>query len=185
MVECNGNLSLQIGGLTVEWKETALVGDSRSGKSSFARKYFRPTEVLSSDFCRGLVSDDENSQAATNDAFEVLHFIASKRLTAGKPVAIDATNLQPEARKSIVALARQYTAFLSQLFLTCRRSFATSGIVTVQNALSVLMLCGNKLSSYADLCATLSVKVFAESMYCIRLNMLTRQRLSSNRCGTI
>ncbi len=52
----------------------ALVGPSGSGKSSFARKHFRSTEVLSSDFCRGLVSDEENSQAATNDAFEVLYF---------------------------------------------------------------------------------------------------------------
>ncbi|MGO9589363.1 MAG: polynucleotide kinase-phosphatase [Candidatus Acidiferrales bacterium] len=86
----------------------ALVGPSGSGKSSFARKHFRTTEVLSSDFCRGLVSDDENSQAATNDAFEVLHFIASKRLAAGKLVVIDATNVQPEARKPIVALGRQY-----------------------------------------------------------------------------
>lgn len=86
----------------------ALVGPSGSGKSTFARKHFRPTEVLSSDFCRGLVSDDENSQAATNDAFEVLHFIASKRLAAGKLVVIDATNVQPEARKPIVALARQF-----------------------------------------------------------------------------
>ena len=86
----------------------ALVGPSGSGKSSFARKHFRPTEVLSSDFCRGLVSDDENSQAATNDAFEVLHFIAAKRLTAGKLVVVDATNVQSEARKPIIALARQY-----------------------------------------------------------------------------
>jgi protein phosphatase len=86
----------------------ALVGPSGSGKSSFARKHFRPTEVISSDFCRGLVSDDENSQAATNDAFEVLHFIASKRLAAGKLVVIDATNVQAEARKPIIALARQY-----------------------------------------------------------------------------
>ena len=86
----------------------ALVGPSGSGKSSFARKHFRATEVLSSDFCRRLVSDDENSQAATNDAFEVLHFIASKRLAAGKLVVIDATNVQPEARKPIVALAREY-----------------------------------------------------------------------------
>ncbi len=86
----------------------ALVGPSGSGKSSFARKNFRPTEVLSSDFCRGLVSDDETSQAATNDAFEVLHYIASKRLAAGKLVVIDATNVQPEARKPIIALARQY-----------------------------------------------------------------------------
>ena len=86
----------------------ALVGPSGSGKSSFARKHFRPTEVLSSDFCRGLVSDEENSQAATNDAFEVLYFIASKRLAVGKLVVIDATNVQAEARKAIIALARQY-----------------------------------------------------------------------------
>jgi len=86
----------------------ALIGPSGSGKSTFARKQFRATEVLSSDFCRGLVSDDENSQAATNDAFEVLHFIASKRLAAGKLVVIDATNVQPEARKPIVALGREY-----------------------------------------------------------------------------
>lgn len=86
----------------------ALVGPSGSGKSSFARKHFRPTEVLSSDFCRGLVSDEENSQAATNDAFEVLYFIASKRLTVGKLVVIDATNVQAEARKPIIALARQF-----------------------------------------------------------------------------
>src|SRR5438552_992768 len=86
----------------------ALIGPSGSGKSTFARKQFRTTEILSSDFCRGLVSDDENSQAATNDAFDVLHFIASKRLAAGKLVVIDATNVQVEARKPIIALARQY-----------------------------------------------------------------------------
>ena len=79
-----------------------------SGKSSFARKHFLPTEILSSDFCRGLVSDDENNQAATNDAFEVLYFIASKRLAAGKLIVVDATNVQTEARKPIVALAREF-----------------------------------------------------------------------------
>ena len=86
----------------------ALIGPSGSGKSSFARKHFRQTEILSSDFCRGLVSDDENSQSATNEAFEVLYFIASKRLAAGKLVVIDATNVQAEARKSIIVLARQF-----------------------------------------------------------------------------
>jgi len=86
----------------------ALVGPSGSGKSSFARKHFRGTEILSSDFCRGLVSDDENNQAATREAFEVLHFIAAKRLMAGKLVVVDATNVQPEARKPIIALAREY-----------------------------------------------------------------------------
>lgn len=86
----------------------ALVGPSGSGKSSFARAHFKPTEIISSDFCRGLVSDDENSQAATNDAFEVLYFIAAKRLRAGKLIVVDATNVQPEARKPLIALAREY-----------------------------------------------------------------------------
>jgi len=85
-----------------------LVGPSGSGKSTFARKHFKSTEVLSSDFCRGLVSDDENDQTATNTAFEVLHFIASKRLKAGKLTVVDATNVQVEARKPLVALAREY-----------------------------------------------------------------------------
>ncbi len=85
-----------------------LVGPSGSGKSTLASTLFRRTEVISSDFCRGLVSDDENNQAATNDAFEVLHFIAGKRLRAGKLTVIDATNVQPEARKSLIALAREY-----------------------------------------------------------------------------
>ena len=85
-----------------------LIGPSGAGKSTFAQKHFKSTEVLSSDTCRGLVSDDPNNQAATNDAFEVLHFIAAKRLAAGKLTVIDATNVQPEARKPLVALARQY-----------------------------------------------------------------------------
>ena len=85
-----------------------LIGPSGCGKSSFARAHFKPTEVLSSDFCRGLVSDDENAQVATKDAFEVLHFVARKRLAAGRLTVVDATNVQPEARKPLVALAREF-----------------------------------------------------------------------------
>ena len=85
-----------------------LIGPSGSGKSTFAREHFKPTEVLSSDFCRGLVSDNETDQTATNDAFEVLRFIASKRLAAGKLTVIDATSVQVEARKPLLALARKY-----------------------------------------------------------------------------
>jgi protein phosphatase len=85
-----------------------LIGASGSGKSTLARRLFKPTEILSSDFCRGLVCDDENSQSATNDAFEVLHFIAAKRLAAGRLTVIDATNVQEESRQPLVALARQY-----------------------------------------------------------------------------
>jgi protein phosphatase len=85
-----------------------LVGPSGCGKSTFARKYFKPTEVLSSDFCRGLVSDNENDQSATKEAFETLHFIARKRLARGLLTVVDATNVQPEARKPLVEIAREY-----------------------------------------------------------------------------
>jgi protein phosphatase len=85
-----------------------LIGPSGAGKSTFARAHFKPTEVLSSDYCRGLVSDDENDQSATADAFDVLHYIARKRLAAGRLTVIDATNVQPEARKPLIALARAH-----------------------------------------------------------------------------
>lgn len=86
----------------------ALLGASGSGKSTFAQRHFCPTEVLSSDVCRGLVSDDENDQTASADAFEVLHFIARKRLAAGRLTVVDATNVQRDARQSLVALAREH-----------------------------------------------------------------------------
>jgi protein phosphatase len=84
-----------------------LIGVSGSGKSTFGAKHFLPTEVISSDFCRGLVSDDENDQKATNAAFDVLHFIAAKRLEASRLTVIDATNVQMEARRSLLNLAKE------------------------------------------------------------------------------
>ncbi|NLT54322.1 MAG: polynucleotide kinase-phosphatase [Actinomycetales bacterium] len=85
-----------------------LVGTTGSGKSTFARTHFAPTEVLSSDRCRGLVSDDENDQAASADSFDVLRYIAAKRLAAGRLTVVDATNVQREARRDLIALAREH-----------------------------------------------------------------------------
>ena len=85
-----------------------LVGASGSGKTTFAKEHFGEFEVLSSDYCRGLVSDNVNDQAASNAAFDVLHYIAGKRLDAGRLTVVDATNVQPEARRQLVALARAH-----------------------------------------------------------------------------
>ncbi|GAA1902300.1 polynucleotide kinase-phosphatase [Streptantibioticus ferralitis] len=85
-----------------------LVGSTGSGKSTFARRHFKPTEVISSDFCRGLVSDDENDQSASSDAFDVLHYIVGKRLAAGRLTVVDATNVQSESRGQLVRLAREH-----------------------------------------------------------------------------
>ncbi|WP_009634420.1 polynucleotide kinase-phosphatase [Synechocystis sp. PCC 7509] len=85
-----------------------LIGASGAGKSSFAKKHFKPTEVISSDFCRGLICDDENNQAVSKDAFAVVHYIAAKRLAAGKLTVVDATNVQKEDRKHLLELAKEY-----------------------------------------------------------------------------
>ncbi len=85
-----------------------LIGPSGAGKSTFANKHFLPTEIISSDFCRGALTDDENDQSVSKEAFELVHFIARKRLALGKLAVIDATNVQREARAPLVAIAREY-----------------------------------------------------------------------------
>ena len=87
-----------------------LVGATGSGKSTFAARHFLATEVVSSDFCRGLVADDENDQKATDAAFEVLYLIAAKRLDAGRLTVVDATNVQPESRRGLIELAKAHDA---------------------------------------------------------------------------
>ena len=94
-----------------------LVGPSGSGKSTFARRHFKPTEVLSSDFFRGLVRDDETDQSASKDAFEVLHLAARKRLAAGKLTVIDATNVQEEVRRPLIGIAREQDCLATAIVL--------------------------------------------------------------------
>lgn len=85
-----------------------MIGASGSGKSSFAEKYFNRHEVVSSDVCRGMVSNDENSLEATDDAFALLHYLVGLRLKRGLLTVVDATNVQGYARKQLIALAREY-----------------------------------------------------------------------------
>ncbi|MFN3338577.1 MAG: polynucleotide kinase-phosphatase [Dietzia sp.] len=94
-----------------------LIGASGSGKSTFAATHFAPTEVISSDDCRAMVCDDPNAQDATADAFAVLEFIAGKRLARGLLTVIDATNVQPAARKSLLALAKEHDVLAAAIVL--------------------------------------------------------------------
>jgi protein phosphatase len=107
-----------------------LIGISGSGKSTFGRAHFRPTEVISSDFCRALVADDENDQAATPEAFELLHYIVGKRLKAGRLTVVDATNVQPAARKQLVAVAREHDVLPVAIVLDM-----PEGVCAARNAL--------------------------------------------------
>ncbi|RNL82712.1 polynucleotide kinase-phosphatase [Halostreptopolyspora alba] len=94
-----------------------LVGVSGSGKSSFAARHFRSTQVISSDFCRGLVADDENDQTATGAAFDMLHHIVGVRLRRGLLTVVDATNVQPKARDQLVRLAKQHDVLATAIVL--------------------------------------------------------------------
>lgn len=94
-----------------------LVGVSGSGKSTFAARHFLPTQVISSDFCRGLVADDENDQDATADAFDVLHYIAGTRLRRGLLTVVDATNVQDHARTSLIQLAKEHDVLVDAIVL--------------------------------------------------------------------
>jgi polynucleotide kinase-phosphatase len=101
-----------------------LVGVSGSGKSTFARRHFKPTEVVSSDFCRGLVADDENDQAATPDAFDVLHYIVGTRLRRGLLTVVDATNVQQSARAGLVKLAKSHDVLVTAIVMDVPDSVA-------------------------------------------------------------
>ncbi|HXF90326.1 MAG TPA: AAA family ATPase [Candidatus Nitrosotenuis sp.] len=86
-----------------------LVGPSHSGKSSFAQKHFKPSEIVSSDQCRKWISDDEGNQDCSADAFALARFIVRKRLKNGKLTVIDATNVKTENRKKFLQLAEQFS----------------------------------------------------------------------------
>ena len=92
-----------------------LVGPSGCGKSTFARQHFRTSEIVSSDFYRGVVCDDEANQAASPDAFDLLHEVVARRLVWKRFTVVDATNLQPNGRKPLIELARRYHYLLGAI----------------------------------------------------------------------
>jgi len=100
-----------------EFCVVALIGVSSSGKSTFSKAHFKPTEVLSSDHFRALVSDDENNQQVTQQAFEALYCVAGKRLELGLLTVIDATSVQQFARKQILRLAKDHDCFAAAIVL--------------------------------------------------------------------
>jgi protein phosphatase len=94
-----------------------LVGATGSGKSTFAARHFLPTEIVSSDRCRALVSDDETDQSATTDAFALVEAIAARRLARRRLTVIDATSVRAEDRKHLVELARRHHALPTAIVL--------------------------------------------------------------------
>ncbi len=99
-----------------------LIGASGSGKSTFAKKHFLPSEIVSSDYCRWILADDENDQSATNDAFELLHEIIRLRLKRGRLTVVDATNLERTHRQTLIKIAREYHVQTAAIILNLPES---------------------------------------------------------------
>jgi protein phosphatase len=87
-----------------------LVGASGAGKSTFCRRWFRPSEVLSSDHFRAMLTDDEADQSVNQKAFDLLYEVMATRLSRGRLTVLDATNVHAEDRQRPLALARRLGA---------------------------------------------------------------------------
>jgi predicted kinase len=93
-----------------------LCGPAGSGKSTFARRLidthrndgFKPTMLVSSDYCRALVSDDETNQQVNRDTFDLFHYIIHKRMFQHRFTIADSTALQPDARRKLLELAQRH-----------------------------------------------------------------------------
>lgn len=86
-----------------------MIGVSGSGKSTFTKQHFAATQIVSSDFCRALICDDENDQSVNQEAFELLHWLVTKRLALGKLTVVDATNVKATSRQPLLNLAKTYS----------------------------------------------------------------------------
>src|SRR5262245_60755646 len=94
-----------------------LIGATGSGKSTFAARHFKPTEILSSDHYRGVVGDDPNDQTISQAAFEALHYIAGIRLRLGKLTVVDATSVKPQDRAALLKIARDHDVLAQAIVL--------------------------------------------------------------------
>src|SRR5215472_15597535 len=87
-----------------------LIGPSGVGKSTFAARHFNPTEIVSTDRLRAIISDDEGDQSVNQAAFGLLHRIVRARLAHGRLTVVDATNLETPARRRLLRIARDCRA---------------------------------------------------------------------------
>ena len=90
----------------MRWSSSSASPPAASRRSR--ARHFAPTEILSSDALRALITDDAHAQGATDDAFDLLHRILAMRLRRGRLTVVDATNVEAWARAELLAVARRH-----------------------------------------------------------------------------
>ena len=84
-----------------------LIGASGAGKTTLAGTW-SPTQVVSLDQLRGVMSDDCGAQSATADAVAALHLIVDRRLARGLTTVVDATSVFAKDRAVLLDAARRH-----------------------------------------------------------------------------
>jgi len=101
----------QTGGKSVRLVRPSIVvlcGPAACGKSHFAERHFRPTQIVSSDWARARVCDDERDQRFNAQAFALVHFLVEQRLMLNRLCVVDSTALTGPARKDLLDLAKKH-----------------------------------------------------------------------------
>jgi predicted kinase len=127
-----------------------LCGPAGCGKSTFVHRLVQehnqqglvPTMIVSSDYCRTLVSDDENNQQVNRDAFDLFHYIIHKRMFQNRLTIADSTALQPVARHRLLALAQQHQ------YATCLLVFNASPETCLQRDSGRARMVGEQVITY-------------------------------------
>jgi predicted kinase len=83
-----------------------LVGAAGSGKSTWAARRFRRTEIVSSDDLRAVVGTGDADLDTTADAFAALDLIVAARVKRRLTTVIDTLGLDPVRRRGYLELAR-------------------------------------------------------------------------------
>ncbi len=127
-----------------------LCGVAGAGKSTFARRLvqeqhvqgLRATSIVSSDYCRALVCDDDNNQQVSRDAFDLLYYIVQKRLLQGRFTIADSTALQASTRYKLLEIAQRHS------YNTCLLVFNTSSAICIQRDQTRMRKVGEEVIRY-------------------------------------
>ena len=129
-----------------------LCGVAGAGKSTFPRTFveehyaqgLRATSVISSDYCRALICDDETNQQVSRDAFDLLYYIMQKRMLQARFTIVDSTALLAQTRHHLLGIAQH------KHYATCLLVFNTSLATCLQHDRARTRVVGAEVIAYQE-----------------------------------
>nr|WP_024127908.1 AAA family ATPase [Streptomyces sp. 14R-10]AHF46182.1 atp/GTP-binding protein [Streptomyces sp. 14R-10] len=85
-----------------------LVGPPASGKSTWTSARFPPSARVSLDFFRGMLTDSEADQGASEEALALRALVLEGRLRRARTTVCDSTSIEAAARADLLARAHAH-----------------------------------------------------------------------------